>query len=86
LNQSHGIGRRIKQCEDVMGVRILPWARRVSPAGGWGNDELAELYRVEHSLVQAGVVVETESGLSGDPWFVFCHPDGLVVVNTARAV
>src|SRR5271165_460642 len=69
-----------------MGGRILPWARRVSPAGGWTNDELAELYRVEHSLVQAGVVVETESGLSdeGDPWFVFCHPDGHVVVHTAR--
>ena len=71
-----------------MGGRILPWARRASPAGGWRNDELAELYRVEHSLVQAGVVVETKSGLSdeGDPWFVFCHPDGHVVVHTARAV
>src|SRR5271167_2143501 len=64
---------------------IVPWPQRASPAG-WTNEELAELYRVEHSLLQAGLVVETESGVSdeGDPWFVFCHSDGHVVVHIAR--
>ena len=64
---------------------IVPWPQRVSPAG-WMNDELAELYRVEHSLRQAGLAVETESGISdeGDPWFVFCHADGHVIVHAAR--
>src|SRR5271166_894830 len=65
---------------------ILPLARPASPRGGWTNEELAELYRVEHSLFQAGLVVETECGVSdeGDPWFVFCHGDGHVVVHAAR--
>ena len=69
-----------------MGGTILPLARPASPAGGWTNDELAELYRVEHSLFQAGLAVETECGVSdeGDPWFVFCHGDGHVVVHAAR--
>jgi hypothetical protein len=69
-----------------MSGTILPFARPASPAGGWTNDELAELYRVEHSLFQAGLAVETECGVSdeGDPWFVFCHADGHVVVHAAR--
>jgi hypothetical protein len=47
---------------------------------------LAELYRVEHALNQAAFAVETDYGVSdeGDPWFVFCHPDGQVVVHIAR--
>lgn len=68
-----------------MGGTVLPlWP--ASPGGGWTNGELAELYRVEHSLFQAGLVVETECGVSdeGDPWFVFCHGDGHVVVHAAR--
>ena len=52
----------------------------------WTNAELAELYRVEHSLRQAGIAAETDRGCAdeGDPWFVFCHPDGQVVVHIAR--
>ena len=59
---------------------------QASRAGGWTNEELAELYRVEHSLFQAGLVVETECGLSdeGDPWFVYCRGNGHVVVHAAR--
>jgi hypothetical protein len=69
-----------------MGGTILPLARPASFAGGWTNEEFAELYRVEHSLFQAGLAVETECGVSdeGDPWFVFCHGDGHVVAHAAR--
>ncbi|GLQ17208.1 hypothetical protein [Maritalea porphyrae] len=52
----------------------------------WGNQELADLYRVKRLLDQAGVVIETDRGLTdeGDPWFVFCHPDGDVFVHLCR--
>jgi hypothetical protein len=43
----------------------------------WSQQELAEFYRVESALVQAGVQLETDRGVSdeGDPWFVFCRSD-----------
>ncbi|WP_367715674.1 hypothetical protein AB2N04_16685 [Nitratireductor sp. GISD-1A_MAKvit] len=53
----------------------------------WSNQDLAELYRVEAVLIQAGFSLETERGLSdeGDPWFVYCLKDsGEVVVHFAR--
>jgi hypothetical protein len=52
----------------------------------WTNEELAELYRVEGALVQARILVETDRGITdeGDPWFVFCRPDGDVLVHIAR--
>lgn len=53
----------------------------------WSNQDLAELYRVESALAQAGIHIETERGTSdeGDPWFVFCHSDsGDVIVHFAR--
>jgi hypothetical protein len=64
---------------------VVAWPQR-APQGGWTNGEFAELYRVEHSLGQAGLIVETECGVTdeGDPWFVFCHADGRVVVHAAR--
>jgi hypothetical protein len=52
----------------------------------WSQQELAEFYRVERALVQAGLTVVTDRGLSdeGDPWFVFCRAeDGEVVVHFA---
>ncbi len=65
---------------------VLAWSRRPEPRAGWTNDELAELYRVEHALNQAAFAVETDRGVSdeGDPWFVFCHSEGGVVVHIAR--
>jgi hypothetical protein len=65
---------------------VLQWPGRPEARAGWTNDELAELYRVEHALKQAAFAVETDCGVSdeGDPWFVFCHPDGQVVVHIAR--
>jgi hypothetical protein len=53
----------------------------------WSQHELAEFYRVERALIQAGLRVSTDRGLSdeGDPWFVFCRADdGEVVVHFAR--
>jgi hypothetical protein len=69
-----------------MGRAVLQWPGRSEARAGWTNAELAELYRVEHALKQAAFAVETDHGVSdeGDPWFVFCHPDGQVVVHIAR--
>lgn len=55
-------------------------------SGDWSNQELADLYRVEALLVQAGMRLETERGLTDedDPWFVFCSQDGDVFVHLAR--
>jgi hypothetical protein len=53
----------------------------------WSPQELAEFYRVEAAMVQAGLKVDTERGLSdeGEPWFVFCRADtGDVIVHIAR--
>src|SRR5262249_1070838 len=46
-----------------------------------------EFYRVESVLIQAGISLTTEHGLSdeGDPWFAFCREDdGEVIVHIAR--
>jgi hypothetical protein len=44
----------------------------------WTSQELAEFYRVESALIQGGMKVSTDRGLSdeGDPWFVFCREEG----------
>src|ERR1700753_3166685 len=68
-----------------MSASVLSWTR-ATPNGDWTNSELAELYRVEHALVQASFRFESERGVSdeGDPWFVFCAADGRVVVHITR--
>ena len=53
----------------------------------WSNQELAEFYRVESSLVQAGLLVDTDRGITdeNEPWFVFCNADsGEVIIHFAR--
>jgi hypothetical protein len=53
----------------------------------WTSQELAEFYRVESALIQGGMRIVTDRGLSdeGDPWFVFCREDsGEPVVHFAR--
>jgi hypothetical protein len=70
-----------------MVASVLPLFLRPSPLGDWGQQELAEFYRVESVLVQSGVSIETDRGVSdeGDPWFVFCRPQtGDVIVHFAR--
>lgn len=62
-------------------------ARRVSPNEDWSSQEIAEFYRVEAALVQSGVKLSVDRGISdeGDPWFVFCRTnDGEVVIHFAR--
>ena len=53
----------------------------------WTQKELAEFYRVENALIQAGMRVTTERGLTdeGEPWFIFCRAvDNEPVVHFAR--
>ncbi|MBS7699044.1 MULTISPECIES: hypothetical protein [unclassified Chelatococcus] len=53
----------------------------------WSNQELAEFYRVEASLVQAGLLVDTDRGITdeNEPWFVFCNSEtGDVIIHFAR--
>ena len=71
-----------------MAGNVVPlFFRRIACARDWSPAEVAEFFRVEAALVQAGVAVETERGLSdeGEPWFVFCRADtGEVIVHIAR--
>jgi hypothetical protein len=69
-----------------MMTNILRFSPSAPEERDWRNDELAELYRVEHSLVQAGISVSTVRGVSdeGDPWFAFCDADDDVIVHIAR--
>jgi len=53
----------------------------------WSQGELAQFYRVENALLQAGLQLEADRGLTdeGDPWFVFCRADtGDVFIHFAR--
>ena len=54
--------------------------------GDWSQQELADLYRVEALLTQANMRVETDRGTTdeGEPWFVFCRPDGEIFVHLCR--
>lgn len=56
------------------------------PKKDWGNQELADLFRVRQLLGGAGVPVETLRGITdeGDPWFVYCHLNGDVFIHMAR--
>jgi hypothetical protein len=68
-------------------VQVLQFRRRFERQPGWTQQELAEFYRVESALTQAGVKIVTDQGISdeGDPWFVFCRPDTAeVIVHFAR--
>jgi hypothetical protein len=70
-----------------MSSNVVPIRRLFRRSWDWSSQELAEFYRVEAALVQAGLKVDTERGLSdeGDPWFTFCrHEDGEVIVHIAR--
>jgi hypothetical protein len=70
-----------------MAAQVVPLLRRFQPSRDWTQRELAEFYRVEGALIQAGLQLETERGLSdeGDPWFVFCRVDnGEVFIHFAR--
>lgn len=71
-----------------MAAQLLSFFRPAPQTrGDWSNQELAEFYRVESALIQAGISVETDRGCTdeGDPWFVFCRTSDLeVIVHFAR--
>jgi hypothetical protein len=61
---------------------VLSFLRRASDTNDWTQQELAEFYRVESALVQVGLSVTIDRGISdeGDPWFVFCRADNEEVI------
>lgn len=69
-----------------MAVEIFAFQPRKGPVPDWTQEELAQLYRVDHALVQSGLLVEHDRGRTdeGDPWFVFCRPDGEVLIHLTR--
>lgn len=70
-----------------MAAQVVPLFHRFQRSSDWTQRELAEFYRVESALIQTGLQLETDRGLSdeGDPWFVFCRADnGEVFIHFAR--
>src|SRR6516165_368953 len=70
-----------------MAANVVPISRLFQRSWDWSPREIAEFYRVEAALLQAGLRIDTARGLSddGDPWFVFCrHDDGEVIIHIAR--
>ncbi|GJD57306.1 hypothetical protein [Methylobacterium dankookense] len=66
---------------------VVPFLRPAAARpGSWSQQELAEFYRVEAALIRAGIGIASEHGLSdeGEPWFVFCRPDGDAIIHFAR--
>lgn len=52
----------------------------------WSNQELATLFRVKRLLDAAGVRTDIDRGITdeGDPWFIFCDPQGEVFIHLCR--
>ncbi|HEY2483014.1 MAG TPA: hypothetical protein VGI30_12590 [Caulobacteraceae bacterium] len=70
-----------------MSAQVIPLFDYFAAPRDWTQHELAEFYRVESALIQAGLGLETERGLTdeGDPWFVFCRADtGEAFIHFAR--
>jgi hypothetical protein len=68
-------------------VSLLSYFGSRSRERDWTQQELAEFYRVENTLVQHALAVSTDRGISdeGDPWFVFCRADDEeVIAHIAR--
>jgi hypothetical protein len=54
---------------------------------GWSKHELAQFRRATSLLREAGLLIETDSGLTdeADPWFVFCDAgSGEVLAHFAK--
>jgi hypothetical protein len=70
-----------------MTAQVFSFFRRPAAPRDWSTQELAEFYRVEAALIQAGLSVVSERGLTdeGEPWFVFCREeDDEVIIHFAR--
>lgn len=67
-------------------AQVFSFFRPAAPRD-WAPQDIAEFYRVEGILIQAGLRVTSTRGLSdeGDPWFVFCREeDDEVIIHFAR--
>jgi hypothetical protein len=71
-----------------MPAQVVSFLRRARPVSrDWSQEELAEFYRVEAALLQSGMRIETDRGVTdeGDPWFAFCRTDdGETFIHFAR--
>ena len=70
-----------------MSANVVQLERMFRRGWDWSSREMAEFYRVESALIQAGLKIESDRGVSdeGDPWFAFCRPDDSeVIVHIAR--
>lgn len=67
-------------------TNVLSFFQGGSKPVDWSNQELANFYKVEHILLQNGVLIDVDRGTTdeGDPWFVFCYRDGDVFLHFAR--
>ena len=67
-------------------AQVFAFFRQPAPRD-WSSQDIAEFYRVESVLIQAGLRITSARGLSdeGDPWFIFCRAeDDEVIVHFAR--
>lgn len=74
-------------CEAETNISFLQQSGELPvPTVGWSNQELADLYRTQRILAQAGVTTEVDRGITdeGDPWFVFMDGQGEVLVHFSR--
>ncbi len=70
-----------------MTAQVFSFLRRFAAPRDWSAQELAEFYRVESALIQAGLQVVSARGLTDEdePWFVFCRAeDDEVIIHFAR--
>ena len=70
-----------------MSTNVVALRREFHRTATWSPRELGEFYRVEAILIQSGLRIDTEQGISdeGDPWFAFCRADDSeVIVHIAR--
>jgi hypothetical protein len=70
-----------------LGSQVIAFLRPTRRGSDWTLEEIAELYRIEHALLQARISLQTDRGVTdeGDPWFVFCRSDGEVLVHITRS-
>ena len=71
----------------MFGQNITPLNSYRKSFREWAPQDLAEFYRVESALLNAGIRVYTDSGITdeGDPWFIFCREaDNEIVVHIAH--
>ena len=68
-------------------MSIVSFFKSSARVSDWTNQELAEFYRVEASLIRAGLPLDSDRGLSdeGEPWFIFVNRDtDQVIIHFAR--